>query len=105
MAHRKARRLTWYGRHDKPRERVLRDNAEALSRVLLVLRLQRPGELVVCLVGHDGEPVDERVVDPVARLIDRQAEPTADLLSFAVGGLGIVESADLELIGIVPTFA
>ncbi len=63
---------------------LLGDDAEALPGVLLVLRLQLPGELVVGLVGDDGQPVDLRVVDPLAVLIHREAEPAPDLLALAI---------------------
>ncbi len=51
-------------------ERLLGDDAESLPGVLFVLRLQVSGELLVCLVGDDGQAIDLRVVDPLAVLVD-----------------------------------
>ena len=55
--------------------------AEGHAAVLLVLGLERAGEVLVALVGHHVELVDRVVEDAQAVLVDGQAQAAADLLA------------------------
>ena len=79
--------------------------AEGHAAVFLVLGLQRAGEVLVALVGHDVELVDRLVEDAQAVLVHRQAQAAADLLPLLHGAAGLVERADLEDVGVVPALA
>ena len=67
--------------------------------------LEFADELVVGLVGDDGEDVDTFVLDALAGVVDGETDATADFLAFAHVGDGLVEGADLEDVGVVPAFA
>ncbi len=77
----------------------------ASTRLLLVLGLQRTGELFVGLISNDREAIDERVMNSPAMLVHWETEPPANLLSLSLRGLGIVESADLKDVRVVPSLS
>ena len=78
---------------------------EADASLGLDLGLEGTGEVVVGLVGDDGEDVDALVVGALAVGLDGEAEAAADLLALFDLALGLVECADLEDVGVVPAFA
>ena len=80
--------------------------AEGHAAIFLVLGLQRPGEVLVALVGHDVELVDRFVEDALRRSgppagASRGRSPAASSSAL----LRLVERADLEDVRVVPAFA
>ena len=74
----------------------LLDPAELDAEILLELGLQGAREVLIGLVGDDGQAVDRLVMHALAGLVDRQAKPAADLLPLLLGRLRLIERANLE---------
>ena len=79
--------------------------AEGHAAVFFVLGLQRPGKVLVALVGHDVKLVHRLVEDPLAVLVHRQAQSPADLLSLLHCTARLIERAYLEDVRVVPALA
>jgi len=90
-----------FGGQRQLRECNLRNDSESLTGVFFVFILQGPGELLVSLIGDDGEPIDLRVMDPLTSLIDRQSQTATDFLALTVSRSRIVQRADLEYVRVV----
>ena len=86
------------------RKQIQLQNAKLHTGIVLDFPLKGLCELGEALIGHHVKDVDVLVFHPFAVLIYTQPQATAYLLSAGKGRLLLDQSADLEYIGIVPTF-
>lgn len=75
------------------------------AAVFLVLSLQRPGKILVALICHHVKLVYRLIEDAHAALIHRKAQAATEFLTFFDCARGLVEGANLEDVGVVPSLA
>ena len=92
------------GSLDRDLREALRGDDAELEVLRLKLLLKAVGEVVVALVGDNGEHVRLGVVQALAVLVHAQAQAAADLLALCQVVLGLDERANLEYVGVVPAF-
>ena len=95
-----------------PFEIIDRGLCRTFAQSVFGFLLQGINERTVVLVGDDGQFVgvvngitQAFLVHSVAVVIDTDSQTTTDLLPFGGAGIGVTQGADLEHVGIVPTFA
>ena len=80
-------------------------DAKADSFFLFVLLLKRCGKFLIALIGHNGQCIDGKSVLPLTILIDTEPKTAPDFLPFLDLALSLVQSTDLENIGVIPAFS
>ena len=95
-----------------PFEIIDRGLCRTFTQSVFGLFLQSINERTVVLVGDDGQFVGVMygiaqafLVHAVAVIINADSQTATDFLPFGGAGIGVTQRADLEHIGIVPTFA
>ena len=92
-------------------EQICIDNARAIRDGFRDFMLQALGKTLVALAGNNGQHVDILYLVPqqvgvhaFASLVDAEAQAAAHFLALAHLAAALLQGADLEHIGVVPTF-
>jgi len=76
--------------------------AKGDAAFFFILSLERPRKVLIALIRHDVELVHRLIENTLAVLVNRQTQTTSNLLTLFHGASGLVQSAYLKDVRIIP---